>query len=452
LKVDHDKSSVVSDLPSLHGFKNPDCSLHSLHNKSRNARAQVFDILNDPYLNKGVASERLSCCSDYSFGNSRQDTKKIFQIATEPFRILDTPGMADNYYSHLLAWSRTNVLAICLAETVYLFNYETSEFDELYQAEEGESMASLAFSADGDSLAIGNSEGLVTLWDLEMSQPVRTINNHSARVACLDWHQQGLLSGSKDSQVLLNDSRSRRFDVRSFLHHTQEIVGLKWDHCGNRFASGGNDNQALVWSLTSSDNKPTMQIKHKAAVRAVGWSHKIPGLLATGGGYSDATIRTFDTNRNIMVDERETDGQVCSLLFSRLTNDLISSHGLPSNDLSVWRTNGLKRVVQLMGHDVRPIHICLSPDATMLVSASPDETLRFWRLYDTEMPSKRPIHLPTSLNYGSQKSERNTSVNNDGLEMDRESNDNEGFWDPPEQDFDERSDLDFPMCGPESSD
>lgn len=454
LKPDHDRSSVVSDLPSLHGFKNADCSLHSLHPDPRNARAQVFDILNDPYLNKGVASERLSCCSDYSFGNSRQDQKKIFQISSEPFRILDTPGMADNYYSHLLAWSSRNVIAICLAETVYLFNYETSDFDEVYQAEEGESLASVAFSADGEHLAIGNAEGEVSVWDLEALQPVRTINSHSARVACLDWHIQGLLSGSKDSQALLHDNRSKRSEVRKFAHHTQEIVGLKWDHSGERFATGGNDNQALVWSLASSDNKPTMQIKHRAAVRALGWSHKIPGLLATGGGYSDATIRTFDTNRNVLVDERETDGQVCSLLFSRITNDLISSHGLPSNDLSVWRTNGLKRVVQLMGHDLRPIHICLSPDSTTLVSASPDETLRFWRLYDTEMSSKRPIHLPTSAKFGSQKSELNTSVNNDGLDLDRESNDydDEGFWDPPEQDFDDRSDLDFPMYGPESSD
>lgn len=454
LRGDHDRSSVVSDLPSFHGFKLPECSLHSLKLKTREARAELIDILNDPYLNKEVASERLSDYSDISFGVSRHEARKIFQISNEPFRILDTPGMEDNYYSHLLAWSAANVIAICLAETVYLFNCSTSDFDEMYQAAEGESIASLAFSPQGDHLAIGNTEGVVTVWDLETAQTVHTLRHHLGRVACLDWSDTGLLSGSKDTKVVLSDTRSKRPVARQYSGHSQEIVGLKWNHCGQTFASGGNDNQALVWSIHSSDLRPVMEIKHRAAVRGIGWSHKTPGLLATGGGYSDATIRTFDTKRETLVDERETDGQVCSILFSRVTNDLISSHGLPSNDISVWRTNGLKRVVQLAGHDVRPLHICLSPDATTLVSAAPDETLRFWKLYNLDADPEAPKshNLPGTVKVTSNRSDKITSAYQEGRAPAEDSRDadDEGFWDPPEEDEDERSDLDFPMSGPDS--
>lgn len=450
--ADHEHSSVVSDLPSLHGFKNPEGSLHSLNVKGRAGRAELLSILNDPLLNKGVLSERHSACSESSFGNSRKDQKRIFQIPMEPFRILDTPGIEDNYYSHLLTWSARNVIAISLSNTVYLFNYETSDFDEVYQADEDETITSLAFSPQGDYLAVANDQGMITIWDAATCQVERTLTDHLERVVCLDWHGQGLLSGSKDCSILVNDTRVQEGKPLGFVGHTQEIVGLKWDHDGRHFASGGNDNQALVWSLSGPTQEPLMRIKHKAAVRALGWSHKTRGLLATGGGYSDATIRTYDTARSALVGERETDGQVCSLLFSRLTNDLITSHGLQTNDISVWRTNGLKRVVQLMGHDIRPIHICLSPDGTTLISASADETLRFWKLFETEGAPRRPHPANSVKHRDSEELERHTSIQRNGTQWGDGFDDDHdgGLGCPHGSSIDERSDLDFPMDGPDS--
>lgn len=466
LKTDHDISSVVSDLPSFCGFKLPDNSLHSLKQRSGHAKANLDAILNDPYLNKEVASERLSRSSSLSFGASQHETRKIYQISNEPFRILDTPGMDDNYYSHLLAWSLKNIIAICLSETVYLFNYVSGDFSEVYQADRDESISSLAFSPNGDYLAIGNNDGFITVWDPETLLRITSKRLHNDRIACLDWNISGLLSGSKDTTVALSDPRTRRYDGRFFKGHTQEIVGLKWNHCGQMFASGGNDNQALVWSISSSDSRSFINCQHRAAVRALGWSHKTPGLLATGGGYSDAAIRTFDTKRQLLIDERETDGQICSIIFSSLTNDIVSSHGYPSNDISVWRTNGLKRVVQLSGHDARPLHMCLSPDATTLASAASDETLRFWKLYDMDILGHNDTQSAKSLRINSAKTGSNNRAANyeesdDSYNEAKEDNetpdkDENQSWDPPGQEYFEQSDFDLPAsvdhsdCSPES--
>lgn len=38
--------------------------------------------------------------------------------------------------------------------------------------------------------------------------------------------------------------------------------------------------------------------EHKAAVRAIGWNPNASGVLATGGGNSDKTIKIFSTLTN----------------------------------------------------------------------------------------------------------------------------------------------------------
>lgn len=48
-------------------------------------------------------------------------------IPQYPEKILDAPDLVDDYYLNLLDWSASNVLAVCLAQTVYLWNAQSGE-------------------------------------------------------------------------------------------------------------------------------------------------------------------------------------------------------------------------------------------------------------------------------------------------------------------------------------
>lgn len=48
-------------------------------------------------------------------------------VSTMPERVLDAPGMVDDYYLNLLDWSAENKLAVVLGKTVYLWSGETAE-------------------------------------------------------------------------------------------------------------------------------------------------------------------------------------------------------------------------------------------------------------------------------------------------------------------------------------
>jgi len=69
-----------------------------------------------------------------------------------------------------------------------------------------------------------------------------------------------------------------------------KVCGLKWSPDMQYLASGGNDNQLLVWSLRSP--RPVQAYtQHVAAVKAIAWSPHHHGLLVSGGGTADRCLK-----------------------------------------------------------------------------------------------------------------------------------------------------------------
>ncbi len=83
-----------------------------------------------------------------------------------PEKILDAPDLVDDYYLNLLDWSSENVLAVCLAQTVYLWNSSTGEIQLLYETEDdNDIVTSVAWMKNSNLLAVGTSNKQVLLWD-----------------------------------------------------------------------------------------------------------------------------------------------------------------------------------------------------------------------------------------------------------------------------------------------
>ena len=161
--------------------------------------------------------------------------------------------------------------------------------------------------------------------------------------------------------------------------HTQEVCGLKWNRDGEYFASGGNDNMLFVYSPKIS--QPLMAKRHRAAVKAIDWSKQTSKLLVSGSGSKDKCIRIYDVSKNEQLFQKNTESQICNILFSKVNNDVISAHGFSQNKVCVWDEK-LNLLQSLEGHQNRVLYLALNPEGNVLVSAagSGDETLRFWRL------------------------------------------------------------------------
>lgn len=303
------------------------------------------------------------------------------KIASTPFKVLDAPNLQDDFYLNVVDWSSNNNLAVGLGQALYIWNYHTNNVKKLTEYYGRNLLTSVSWDPRSDILGIGSKEGEVSLWDGVKEISIRKYYEHTERVGALSIFGNMMLTGSKDKTIVLHDTRLKRSIVKKFETHKQEICGLKWSPDGNYFASGGNDNKLCVFSPKT--RHPLMKQTHKAAVKAIAWSPRRVGLLASGAGTADRTIRLWNVNSKQLLQIKETGSQVCNLAFSKHSDEIISSHGFSNNEICIWNSTNFKKIKVLKGHMSRVLYLSMSPCGNFIVSGAGDETLRFWNLnYD----------------------------------------------------------------------
>jgi cell division cycle 20, cofactor of APC complex len=231
----------------------------------------------------------------------------------------------------------------------------------------------------------------VLLFDGQTLNKLRTMTGFSnGRVASLSWNGQCVSAGDRDAMILTHDIRLDNHVVATYTGHTQEVCGLKWNDDGTCLASGGNENYLCLWdaamsgrSSRTSEHTPRFTLKdHKAAVKALDWCPFHRGLLASGGGTADRSIKFWNSSSGALLNSIDTGSQVCSIVWSKHQRELCSSHGYSENQLILWKYPSLTKIKELTGHTARVLHMDLSPDGGSIVSAGADETLRFWNIFD----------------------------------------------------------------------
>ena len=349
-------------------------------------KGDVVNNLNVLYSNSMGASDRKRS------GNTKLVSR---QIPSAPTRILDAPDMMDDYYLNLLSWSDTNVLAVALSKTVYLWNASSGDIVELCNVDSDAADAHISsvswVQQGGCHLAVGTSSGKTQLWDVQACKQLRTMDGHTERVGALAWNQHILSTGGRDALVVNHDVRIAAHNIATLSSHRQEVCQLAWSHDGNTLASGGNDNRLCLWDVTTSSSAPRPRFElmdHQAAVKALAWSPHERNLLASGGGTADRTIKFWNSQTGSLLNSIDTDSQVCSLLWNPFEKEILSSHGYARNHLCLWKYPSMAKVKELEGHTSRVLHLACSPDGGTVVSAAADETLRFWDIFAPPSKSK----------------------------------------------------------------
>jgi len=129
---------------------------------------------------------------------------------------------------------------------------------------------------------------------------------------------------------------------------------------------------------------------HVAAVKAVTWSPHQHGLLLSGGGTADKTIKFRNTLEGTTIKSIDTGSQVCNLIFSKTLNEFVSTHGFSLNEINVWKYPKMEKISTLTGHTFRVLYLAMSPDGSTIVTGAGDETLRFWKVFPGRNEMSKP--------------------------------------------------------------
>lgn len=332
-------------------------------------------------------------------------------IPTKPTKILSLDDIVDDYYMHHLSWSEDNILAAAIQNEVYLCDDTSGNVHRLAIFEGNDnhvvSVAWCKSRSNSRYLAIGtNSQSTVEVWDTQTGQKLRSLHGHIAAVSSLAWnHQHCLTTGGRDSRIINHDVRCENSHISTYAAHQANISGLKWNEDGSSLASGGNDDLLCIWDSKMSSGRsqtvePRLRLRgHTAAVKGIDWSPLRRGVLASGGGSRDRTIKIWNSQTGALLSSTDTGSQVSSVIWSKHRSELCSSHGYSDNSLMLWqhgKDSGLTKMADLRGHSSRILSTACSPDGCHVATAGADEALFFWNIFGQPV-NERLNHKSSSV-------------------------------------------------------
>ncbi|CAI5480003.1 unnamed protein product [Closterium sp. Yama58-4] len=351
-------------------------------------------------------------------------------IPHEAEKALEAPGVVDNFYLQLIDWSISDLVAVALGTSVFIWNAQNEESMELMsvETEDGQSpyVTGVSWAPDGIHLAIGISSFEIQVWNVSIPQQVRTFKGHSAPICAMDWYKTLLSAGDNAGTIINHDVRAREHIVARLKAHRKGVCGLKWAPSGRQLASGGDDNLVHIWdtALMSSSTAPDAAgrrdganllrtnassaatsatgshvpllhrlAEHRGAVKALAWCPFRTHLLATGGGANDCTIRFWNTQTGACEKSVDAESQVTGLHWSKKDREIVSAHGYGANanQLIVSKYPSLVPLARLKGHKDRVVSTAQAPDGDIIASLSADETLRIWRAFNPEPAAAKTV-------------------------------------------------------------
>jgi WD40 repeat protein len=233
-----------------------------------------------------------------------------------------------------------------------------------------------AYTPDGSTLALGDSLGGVSLWDVATGRERKALFAHVDAVRAITFSPDGrkMASGSDDGKIVVWDIDSDKA-VHVLNAHFDRVNGLAFSRPdGGLLASASNDGSVRLWDVSTGKQVRTLY-GHTGGVQALAFGRD-ELQLATAG--SDDRVVVWDAQ----------EGRVL-YSFSFRTHYLfdidLSADGsllavASQNNVEIWDTATRSRRSTLTGHTNSVFHVRFSRDQKKVATASHDGTVRIWQL------------------------------------------------------------------------
>jgi WD40 repeat protein len=236
----------------------------------------------------------------------------------------------------------------------------------------------VAFSPDEKLLASSGSEGTVTVWETATGREVHKLEGQSL-VSSIAFSADGKTLASTRSDIKLWDVTTGR-ELRTLAGHSDWIHSIAFSADGKMLASGSEDKTIKLWDMTTGKELRTLT-GHSDAVSSVAFS--ADGKTLASGSW-DKTIKLWDvgTGRKLRTLSGHS-GRVYSVAF--IANRQMLASGSEDNTIKLWERATGSELRTLTGHSNWVTSIAVSADGKILLSGSVDLTSKLWRVDGGEM-------------------------------------------------------------------
>jgi hypothetical protein len=116
---------------------------------------------------------------------------------------------------------------------------------------------SVAFSPDGQRLAVGGDDGTVKVWEARTGQELLSLRGHAGPVYSVAFSPDGarLATGSYDRTVKVWDARTGQ-ELLSLRGHTSPVTSVAFTPDGTRLVCTDPTGQQLAWNARTGERLP----------------------------------------------------------------------------------------------------------------------------------------------------------------------------------------------------
>ncbi len=240
---------------------------------------------------------------------------------------------------------------------------------------------SIDFSPDGLTLASGDEDGKITLWDITTRQKLGTsLSGHSDKIYTVAWSPDGhiLASSSGDSSIMLWDvtdvSHPKQLRTQ-LLGHKGRVHSISFSPDSQLLASGGLDKSIILWDVKTGQQRSKRLSGHTKLIKSVIFS---PDGNTLASGDDDGKIILWDVAKEEQRGSTLTDHDnwIMSMAFSPDSRTLASGSG--DHSIILWDVDSAKRLEQLRAHPSWVRSVAFSHDGQMLASGGQDGAIILW--------------------------------------------------------------------------
>lgn len=231
-----------------------------------------------------------------------------------------------------------------------------------------DSVYTIAFTPDGQTLASGGADRTIKIWDLNTGQEICTLTEHTDAVVSLIASPDGktLLSGSADNTIKIWNLSTSQV-IHTLTGHTCSVLCLAISPDGARLASGAADNTIIVWDLNTYEVIHTL-IGHNHSVLSVAIS---PDGKTLASASADTSIKLWDLESGTEIRTLEAN---CGLVFAvrfHPSGQMLASVHEQDKSVKFWHP-ATGKLIRTMSTEVEIVSATVSPDWTTLAGGGGD--------------------------------------------------------------------------------
>lgn len=148
-----------------------------------------------------------------------------------------------------------------------------------------------AIAASESMIAVGGDDNKLHIYSTSLAVQ-KEISDPSSLITALAFSPQGdqLAVGFSSGKLIVYECGEWSISISRWSSHTGRVTSVAWNSAGTHAASGGLDTNVFVWSVAKPGSRVTAPNAHKDGVNGVAWIDGDRKIVSVGG---DAAVKVW---------------------------------------------------------------------------------------------------------------------------------------------------------------